>query len=55
MDFMYDFRQAQKDRLEDAGVVTYGNNHNSQSSIKNSMLIKKVRRIVSLIINLFIW
>lgn len=25
MDYMYDFRQAQLDRLEDAGVISYRN------------------------------
>ncbi|GEM_PF-2082022 len=49
-DFMFDFRQAHADRLEDAGVIKYGERANmipkAQKGTMRSRIIRQVRQVL---------
>ena len=49
--FMFDIRQSQADRLEDAGVIKYGEHVNSfpksQRDTMRSRVIRQIREILS--------
>ena len=46
-DFMFDFRQSQADRLEDAGVIKFGERANmmpkAQKTTMRSRIVRQVR------------
>ena len=57
MDFQYDFRQAYKDRLEDAGVIQY---HQIEDVAFNRprihvqfSIIRRIRFVLTAILNIF--
>ncbi len=49
-DFMFDFRQAHTDRLEDAGIIKYGEHTNlmpkAQKGTMRTRIIRQVRQVL---------
>lgn len=49
-DFMFDFRQSQADRLEDAGVIKFGERANlipkAHKGTMRSRIIRQVRQVL---------